>query len=170
MQLADPLEVLRQFPPETMIYGRASYDGGPMETCLYIKEDMRYIKKIKYNPYFSLRTAMYEQGGVALVVVMVQPNGDDDMIYESWWNYHQTGGGEKYFRDIMSQDRIVIHFIDAATGEIALSKQVKNSLKNAFIGMMSRLMDWPQWTMGDFDAARDTVYKKYRRPSCRGVD
>jgi hypothetical protein len=158
--LIDPLQYLLTQPAGTMIYARSSFDGAPMETALYIKEEPKYIKRLKYNPVFELRTGAMEYNGIFLVAVLLQPNADIDMLYESWWNYYQPDGGEIVFRDLVTQDFLRIIFVDEK-GNYGKKTGIKNSLKPVFASYIEKIKPFAPWSMEEFNAAKEAVYEKY---------
>jgi len=131
MIYADPIEVLKKMPVGTMLFGRASFDGRTMETYLAIKEEMYYLKRLGKYPVLSIRTGLLEYNRIPLVCVLMRPNGDPDMLYESWFNFHATDGyGKDNFADLTRQDNIVFWFIDER-GNDYRKIAIKNSLKDA---------------------------------------
>ena len=162
--LTDPLDYLLSRPAGTMVYARSSFDGGPMETALYIKEEPKYIKRLKYNPIFEIRTGAMEFNNVLLVTVLLQPNADNDMLYESWWNFHQKGGGEKYFMDLSTQESLKILFVDEE-GNYGKKTGIRNSLKPVFEDYIERIKKFNPWSMGEFNEAKEEVCRRY--PSVR---
>ncbi len=78
--------------------------------------------------------------------------------YETWWNYHQTDGGEIYFSDMTTQERIPILFF---TPDMTRSIAVHNSLASFFADAAQRIQAVPAWSMTDFDDARESVYARF---------
>jgi len=158
----DPLEVLLTRPAGTMIYARSSF-GGPMETALYIHEEPKYINRLKYNPIYEVRTGAIEVDGVLLVALMLQPNADGDMLYESWWNYHQPDGGDKAFADLATQEMLKIIFVDSE-GNYKKKSGIRNSLAPVFADYIERIKGFIPWSMKEFDAAKETVCEELPSP------
>lgn len=164
MIYADPIEVLKKMPAGTMLFGRASFDGQPMETYFAIKEESRYMKRLGKYPILNIRTGLLQYNGIPLVCVMMQPNGDMDMLYETWFNYNATDGfGQKSFEDLTHQDNIVFWFIDEKGNERKIG--IKNSLKDAFSDYVNKIALINPWTMQEFDRARNMLYADYPSPA-----
>lgn len=156
----NPLQFLFSRPVGTMIYARSSFDGGPMETALYIKEEPKYIRRLKYNPIFEVRTGGFEYNRVFAVTVLLQPNADDDMLYESWWNYHDPDMGNSAFHDLATQEFLKILFVDGE-GNYGKKTRIKNSLKPVFADYIERIKDYAPWSMQEFNAAKEAIYNMY---------
>jgi hypothetical protein len=154
----DPIDALKLMPCESMIYGRASFDGAPFETYFAVKEESRYIKRIpKYNPVLLVRTGLMEYNGIPLVPVLISI--DQDMIYESWFNFHATDG-KTSFADLARQERLIIMFYNEKMEECR-KLAIPNNMRETFGGYINRIALLPEWGMREFDAARDMLYRDY---------
>ena len=137
--LIDPLEFIKKMPAGTMVYGRASFDGRPKETYFAIKEEMRYLKQLGKYPVLTIRTGIFETTNMAIVCLLMRPNGNIDMLFESWFNFHATDGmGKATFADMAGQDNIVFWFVDEK-GNDYRKIAIRNSLKDTFAGNRDKL-------------------------------
>ena len=162
--LIDPLEFIKKMSAGTMTLGRASFDGRPMETCFYIKEETHYLKQLGKNPILTIQTGIFEKPNIAIVCFLMRPNGNMDMLYESWFNFHATEGlGKATFADMAGQDNIIFWFVDEK-GNDYRKIEIKNSLKETFADYITKIALINPWTMQEFDQARDSLYKDYPRP------
>ena len=153
--LTDPFELIKQMPAGSAVYARAGQKSDSMETCILIREDDSQIKRIRKNPIIELRSGLWESH-VCVVALMVKLAG---LPYETWWNYHQEGGGEKYFEDMTRQLTLPILVYDEQSKR--RSVMVRNSLSSIFRSYADKLRLKPPWSMKAFDAARDRIYDEH---------
>lgn len=156
----DPEKIIKSAAPGTAIYARV-HRPEP-HTDFLVREESTVIKQLK-NPPVALRTGLFLQNNIALVVVMFWIGSNPDQIFETWWNYHQTGDGHKHFGDMITQDNIAIH-IYGDSGKVEKSIKINNSLKDFFKKALEKIYTLPAWLMDDFDTARDAIYKLYPNP------
>lgn len=163
--LVDPIKVLLKMPAGTMIYGRGIFEGNSnYETYFAIKEEPKYIKKLGKYPLLTIRTGLIIRSGVALVPFLMRVNEDVNMLYESWLNYHDTGGyAQKTFQDLTRQDNIPFIFYDSQGNECR-KIGIKNNLKETFQEYIAQIDKLQPWSMQDFDKARNTVYAEFPSP------
>jgi hypothetical protein len=148
--------------PGMSIYGRNKLDGGDWETSFFIQEEKAYINKLGKSPIIHIRAGCLIYSGIPLVVVMFLVNNDPDMLYEVWFNYCQSGDGKKYFEDLTSQERIVLHWY--CGNKRIRSIKINNNLQDGFKTFMTEIVKYPKWDMNAFDQARGLVYQDYPTP------
>jgi hypothetical protein len=154
--IADPSKWIKTAEPGTMVYARqAIAPGAPMTTGLLIREEPARVAAFGRDPLVAMRCGAFEQDGVLLVVVLVKIGRE---LYETWFNYHQTGGGEQFFRDLMVQATINISFF---TPDEAKMVAIRNRTGDFFGQALIHVTQLPAWSMHDFDAARAKVYARY---------
>jgi hypothetical protein len=159
--LIDPEKIIIQYQPGMAIYTRV-YRPEP-HTDFLIREESSIIKKLK-NPIITIRPGLFIQNGVALVVIMFQIGSHPNQIFETWWNYHQTGDGKKYFEDMATQDNTAFHLYGDSR-QVEKSIQIPNSLKDFFKESIEEIKKLPPWNMQNFDKERETIYQQHPTPS-----
>lgn len=119
-----------------------------------VHETADRVKRLGENPQVETRAGLIEQDDVLVVVVQL---GIGAELYECWFNYCQDGGGEKYFRCLAEADTFVVAFY---TPKLSKAIRVRNGLQDFFRQALERAAG-RTWTMSDFDAARNKIYKRY---------
>ncbi len=144
-------------PPGSAVYARGEFDESMIkETMFLIREEPLIVQRFPAGVQVELRTGLFADQGVMLVAVIFRIEGE---YYETWWNYHQTGGvGPQHFSDMTTQARIPILFF---TPEMARSIAIQNSLAPFFDDAAKRIQRMPAWSMQDFEAARERVYARF---------
>lgn len=154
----DPEKIISQQQPGTAIYARV-YRPEP-HTDFLIREESRTIRNKLINPIVTIRPCLLIQNNVALAVVMFQLGSDPEQIFETYWNYHQTGEGEKYFLDMSTQDNIAFHLYGDSK-KIEKSIQIPNSLKDFFKKAIEEIQKLPAWSMQGFDREKERLYQQH---------
>lgn len=159
-------DAIKGAPPGMMIYARVSIDtAGAWETAFLIREEQKYVRAFGQHPAVEMRAGlMYEDAHpgrrVALVPVMLRIGaGKDAQLYECWFNYF--GGNTDSFLDLAAQSHFAIAFF---TPERSKGVRVKNGMQELFTRALAALAPAPAWSMGDFDAAREKIYRAYPAP------
>lgn len=155
--------VKKHLQPGQAIMGRFAGPNRKLQTGIFIREDSAHIKAVPKNPTVEFRAGMFDGDLVIPVVVMLKVQGIDP--YETWWNYHQTGRGEQYFNDMISQSHVIVHFYTSSGKKRSI--QVRNSLSDSFSRFKARIEQVPPWSMNQFEAERDKIYNKY--PSVKAL-
>jgi len=165
LQYVDPISALKEMPCGSMIYARAVFSGfSDFVTYFAIKEDQRFLRKLGACPVLTVRTGLFFYNGVALVPFMVNINGSDDMLYESWINYFASGDtGKKAFDDLTKQDDIIFIFYDAQCNE-KRKISIKNRVRGQFQLFCDIISTLDPWSMEDFNAEREKLYIDYPTP------
>jgi hypothetical protein len=150
--------VKKHLQPGQAIMGRFAGPDRKLQTGIFIREDSAHIKGVPKNPTVEFRSGMFDGDLVIPVVVMLKVQGLTDP-YETWWNYYQTGGGEQYFNDIITQSYVIVHFYTSAGKK--KSVKVRNSLSDTFKQFKTRIEKVNPWTMEQFNAEREKIYNQY---------
>jgi hypothetical protein len=152
-----------------MIYELISQNNIDFIFAFLIKEETKYINKYKHNPIIEVRIGMIKIDDVFVLTCMLLVNRDFDMLYEMFFNYHQTNNGEvsneghKYLSTLSKQDEIPILFYNE-NNERVRNMMIKNNIKEEVFEMLWRLTNTKPWTMKEFDIAKEKVYKIYPSP------
>ncbi len=146
--------------PGVMVYARAQ-DNGQWRTALVIREDRRHIRALGASPRVEVRAALTEQDAVKLVAIMVKVGSE---LYECWFNYWQTGGGEDYAADWQSQDTLPILFYSDRGRERAIAVQM-GTFGDFWRRIGPDLAASQPWPMRAFDEARAALYAEYPTPA-----
>lgn len=155
-KLIDAAKWIKTAEPGTMAYARQQTAvDGPWTTGFLIRERQWRVKGLGRNPDVELRCCAFEQDGVLLVAVLMKVSGE---LYESWFNYYQTTGGEPYFHDLIEQPTVTFAFF---TPEPTRMLSIKNRVGGFFQQTLERTRQMEPWSMRDFDAAREKVYARY---------
>jgi hypothetical protein len=151
--------VKKHMQPGQAIMGRFALPDRKLQTGFFVREDSAHIKAVPKNPTVEFRAGMFDsEGQVIPVVVMLKIQGLQEP-YETWWNYYQADGGEKYFNDMISQSHVVVHLYTSSGKKRSI--QVKNSLSDSFSRFKARIEQVSPWSMDKFNAERDRIYSKY---------
>lgn len=157
--LIDPEQIIKSAAPGTAIFSRVYRPEA--HTDFLVREETEVINRLR-NPIVTLRSGMFIQRTLPLIVVMFRIGENPDQTFETWWNYHQIGvDGHKYFEDMTTQDNFAIHLY-GDSGEVEKSIQVNNSLKDFFMVALKKILAHQDvWQMHEFDDARDEIYQQY---------
>jgi len=159
MDLTDAETVIKRAQPGTMIYGRVKTAAdATWQTVLYIREDNQHIKAVPPNPTVEMRAGVMDVAGVILIPILIKIAGE---LYESWLNYHATGGsGQAALQELATQEQnVVLFFGDAGTQDRSVG--FRNSSAKTFALISEGLKNKPAWTMAEFDSARQSLYRSY---------
>jgi len=148
----------------TMVYDLVIVDNKETEFVFMVKEETKYINRHKYRPSIQLRTGLLNISGVWIIPFMILINQDFDMLYETVFNYYQTGGGKKYFDVLKKQEYIDIMFFDEKN-ENARNIRINNQLQNEITEYNMRVASIKPWSMNQFDKAKQKMFEKYLRPT-----
>ncbi len=157
--LTDAETVIKSAQPGLMIYGRAKqYLDTPWKTVLFVREETGRIRSIPQNPTIELRSSLMRVDNIYLVPILIKMGGE---LYESWLNYHASGGsGADAMHDLSQQEQIAILFFgDSLTQERSLL--FRNSCRLDFKTMLDQLNVSVPWGMREFDKAREKLYWSY---------
>ena len=157
--MTDPLTVLMQMPPGSALYSITDTGIGP-QTDFMIREDDQHIKKIPpKSPEIRMRSGLIEQDGVSLVPVLILIDRNFDMLYEVWFNWwpHQ-----QHLRHLAKQRKVNIHVYDDRAKRRSL--QINNAMADDFSRYVTELEKVQEWSMTQFNAAREAVYARYQKP------
>ena len=156
--LANPEAVIKRAPPGTMIYARVTLYGKDVTAFLIREESARIARWHRERVQVQLRAAVLPVGDVVPAVFMVRLG---DEIYEAWLNVHQRGmDGFVPLRDLARQDEV--HFILYGDGGERGGKiSVLNSIQGFAKEALTTLRSSPAWSMEDFDAAREQIYREH---------
>lgn len=146
-------------PPGVMVYDLISFDDGPIEFSFHIKEETNYIFRHQ-NPLIEVRMGMMQYKNVYIIPMMVQVNFDEEMMYETMFNYHQTSGGEPYLHALQQQDNIYLIFYDEKNKE-SRRIRIKNQFKQDVQQFTNILKTTEPWSMEDFDRAKEQLYANF---------
>jgi hypothetical protein len=156
-------------PAGRMIYELISQDNINFKFSFLIKEETKYINKYKYNPAIEVRIGMIKIDDIFVLISMLLINRDFDMLYEMFFNYHQTENGEisdkghDYLSILSKQNEIPILFYNEDNKRIR-NLIIKNNIKEEVFEMLWRLTNTKPWTMKEFDIAKEKIYKIYPSP------
>lgn len=160
-------DAIKDAPPGMMIYARVSTDNaGAQETAFLIREEQKFVRAFGHNPVVEMRAGLlYEDAPgarrVALVPVMLRIGaGKDAQLYECWFNFHGADNRAS-FADLAAQPASAIFFF---VPERSKAVRVQNGLRALFAETRGALEAMPAWSMGDFDAAREKIYRAYPTP------
>ncbi|MCI0350607.1 MAG: hypothetical protein L0Z53_14380 [Acidobacteriales bacterium] len=135
-------------------------DGGAWEIAWLLREESRRIRHLGKEPPVEWRSGLIYQDGVLLIPVLLRIGKvAAKNIWETWTNHHQRGA-ESPLPLLAEQERITIHFHDRDL-KPDRSIQTFNSLHGFFRMALEQLRGVPAWSMSEFDAAREQVYRQH---------
>jgi hypothetical protein len=148
-----------------MIYNLVSMDEGKtFQFAFLIKEETKYINRHKYKPSIEVRIGLIKETNVLAIPMMVLVNKDFDMLYEGFFNYYQDSGfGKEYLKALSTQDKIYLIFYNENNEDVR-TIELNNLIKDDMMEFGMRLYNSKQWSMHDFDIAKEKIYKKYNSP------
>lgn len=158
-KLTDPKQAIRQAPPGTMTYGRFHTGEGAWQTGLFVREDRAHIRRLGRNPLFELHAGTFQEGDVYLIALLIRAGGVEGELYETWINYHQTGGGEQYLEDLAQQEELAIFFYDNVRRRRSI--HINNPWREFAQESLAILRKTEPWSMEAFNAAREQLYQDY---------
>jgi hypothetical protein len=90
---------------------------------------------------------------------MVRVGGDQEELFDIWWNYYARDGVE-HFRRMSEQERLVLHFCNEEGREFSLESS--NEFRKFFGSLPAILEKMKPWTDIEFDrAVRSFCAKSY---------
>lgn len=161
--MVNVISIIKNSKPGIMLYTTViPKDTKRQEFCLVIREESRYLKKLRNNPVFQIRTGLFNMNNVLIMPILVLVNRNFDMLYECMFNYYQESGGHNFIDLLSNQKRILVSFFND-DGKIERKIALNNNLKN--INEIKNLLNnYPAWSMKEFDIAKSELYKKYGSP------
>lgn len=153
-------ELLAQMPVLSARYIKWGENCPDQETGFIIKDEDKYIAQISQRPLIGMRAGLIGIDQIYPVYPVVVILFISHSYYETWWNYHQIGGGEEYFKDLATQDLIMLHLYNQE-GERKRSIRVTNGLKQGFSQYLEILRKTTPWPMEAFDKAKEELYTIY---------
>jgi hypothetical protein len=139
--------------------------GTPLDwfTDFYVREDSNTIKTSLRNPQIRIRAGLIEQDNISLIPVMFWLGKHPNQLFETWWNYHATADfGKKCMETMAEQTNIAFHLYG---DKGLLDKSIllpRNPLQEFFKQSLEKLKNTPEWSMDEFDNARDKIYQEYQ--------
>ena len=158
--MIDVESMIKQAEPGLMVYGRFFAEGA-WQSGLFIRENLAHIRALGVPPRVEVRAGLIPYQDVLPVAILVRITGGE--TYETWFNYHQTGGGQAYLQDWQQQARLPILFYTATKRERAISISNKH-LADFWRQVGPQLEASRPWSMLDFDTAREELYGQYPTP------
>jgi len=132
------------------------------EFALLIKEDTNYI--IRHDkPKMHLKTGIIKMDKVLVVPIMLLINNDFEMLYEGYFNYCAISDNKHAMNLWKNQDFLVTHMFNEQN---VCVRQIlcHNTIKDELHKIADILAEAPEWSMQDFDRAKEVMYKRYRSP------
>jgi hypothetical protein len=158
--MTDPVRLLLQMPYGSSCYARMQIDSGAWEIAWLLREESKRVKQIAKEPPVEWRSGLIYQDDVLLIPVLLRVGKvAEENIWEAWINHHQRGT-ESPLPLLAEQERISIHLYDHAM-KPERSLQTFNSLRDFFFAALKQMGAVPAWTMAQFDAAREQVYRQH---------
>ncbi|MCG8514585.1 MAG: hypothetical protein MI740_10615 [Halanaerobiales bacterium] len=153
----DPFELIKIVQPGLMLFGRGKEKlEDQMQTIFLIKEEDKYIKKLKYNPVLQVRFRTFALDNVIAVLIMMK--AETDMLYDGWFNYFDISAQEA-FLDLKEQDKLFFSFYNNEDKQRTIA--INNRLKDSFSEAEEMITKLPCWSMQDFDTVKNQIYSKY---------
>lgn len=153
------IEYLKDAREGSMGYQKYSEDGFNWRVGFFIKEATKYIKRLGYNPSVEIRMGFRVINGVMLVPLLVRFNMDDDMIYETWLNYH-TDMCKEAFEYLSKQDTINFPFLNENMENLR-NIAIKNEIQEEFVEIKQRILSLKPWSTEMYSKAQNELFKKY---------
>lgn len=158
MRGVDPIEILNQGPPGTMLYIRFHSGDRDWKTGFFLKEDEETLARLGSNPEVGFSAVTIEAGPVVPVVFIVKIAGN---TYESWLNYYQDGGGgPQYFDDLEKQEVLPFMFYGPG-GNCRRSIGINNQLAPFIAETRPVVESRDPWGMDAFDDAKASIFEDY---------
>jgi hypothetical protein len=156
--MIDVEQLMKSAPLGSMAYARISFvKPGNWQTALLIREESRWIRRYPKHAIFHVRAGLLQDQGIYLLAIMLKAAGE---LYETWFNYHRTDGGQEYLEDWARQrDLSLIFYGDRGTRERQIS--IVNPLADLTRQALPILERSAPWSMADFDAARARICEAY---------
>jgi len=96
------------------------------------------------------RAGLIKFDDVLLVLTMLKVEGDEEELFDIWWNYHALGGIE-HFRRMSEQETVTIYFYNEEAQGFSVSRE--NTFRKFFISVPDVIEQSERWTDIEFDRA-----------------
>ena len=96
------------------------------------------------------RAGLIKFDDVLLVLTMLRVEGDEEELFDIWWNYHARGGME-HFRRMAEQENVTIHFYNEEAQGFSVNRE--NGFRRFFNSVPDVIRQSQQWTDIEFDRA-----------------
>ena len=158
----DALTLIRSAPAGTALYGREWIDSGASEVAWYLREESARIAALGDGPDIEVRGNVIEYARVLLVPILIRVGEErQENIWETWLNAQQPdNAGIDALGDLAIQPRLVVHFVGDG-GQIERSLTRSNPLQSLARDVLARLVRYPEWSMEQFDSARERIYARH---------
>ena len=165
MQTIELPDIIKQFPPGVAIFEIFEFDGEPT-FCFLIKEESKYLALWGEKPMIEIRTGVMTSGDVVAFPLIVNVNGNEDLFYEAWVNYHSNLGGSviDIFEKATPFRLILINEKNKVQRVVGVGN---NFSKDTVRSMRAMLKESKAWSMEEFDDMKDRIIQKY--PSVRAL-
>jgi hypothetical protein len=157
MVLIDPKKI-RLLPGQGIeaAYSEGSTQEG--EVGLFVRSEFGPFRK-NGDVGILQRAGVVHFNDVLLVLTMVRVGGNQDELFDIWWNYHARDGME-HFQRMSEQDRLMLHFCNEEGR--AFSMDSGNEFRKFFASLPPLLKKAQPWTDIEFDrAVRGFCAKSY---------
>jgi hypothetical protein len=154
------MEVLAFKPDGTMIPTIATLpDNTDGEVVFIIKEDKHYIRRSGIEPSIVTRYGIVETDSALGLFTMFMVNGDEDLLYDCWLNYHDEID-RQMIQKLCIQKRIIFEYRDS---NMKKSKQfmMDNCLTNLAREYSIKSFEYGNWATEDFNILKSSIDNKY---------
>ena len=109
MELINP-DKIRLVPGQSIEAMFTPGPDNPGEVGFFIRSASGLIRR-NGDLDIEQRAGLIKFDDVMLVLTMLRVEGDEEELFDIWWNYHAQGGME-HFRRMSEQENVTIHFYD----------------------------------------------------------
>jgi hypothetical protein len=148
MDLVNPDKV-RLVPGQSIEAMFAPGPGDRGEVGFFIRSASGLIRR-NGDLNIEQRAGLIKFDDVLLVLTMLRVEGDDEEIFDIWWNYHAQGGME-HFRRMSEQENVTIYFYNEEAQGFSVNRE--NGFRRFFSSVPDIINTSRHWTDIEFDRA-----------------
>jgi hypothetical protein len=154
------MEALAFKPNGTLIPTIATLPDNPDgEVVFIIKEDKHYIRRAGIEPSIVTRNGIVETDSALGFFTMFMINGDDELIYDCWLNYHDDTQ-KRMIQKLCIQKRVIFEYRDS---NMKKSNQfmMENCLAPLAREYSIKGLEYGHWTTEDYNILKNSMESKY---------
>ena len=123
--------------------------NNPGEVGFFIRSSSGLIRR-NGDLEIGQRAGLIKFDDVFLVLTMLRIDGDEEELFDIWWNYYARGGLD-HFRRMSEQEEITIHFYNEEAQAFSVNRE--NGFRKFFGSVPDVIKKSTHWTDIEFDRA-----------------
>lgn len=161
MSEPDPLRLIRNLPPGTVILGREHYSKGSLEVSWLIREQSAVIAQLGPSPRIGFRAGTPQIAGVIVTIIMANLGpAIPQRIYKALINGYDHLSGIRILGDLAIQPRILFHLV-GDDGNMTQTVEIQNGLQEFSRSVLQRIQTTPAWSQEAFERVVGRLNARY---------